>query len=253
MECALLIAAVLALAWANGANDNFKGVATLYGSGTLSFRRARALATTATVLGSALSIALARELAHGFHGKGLVPDALTAEPAFLIAVAGAGAATVLLATRLGLPTSTTHALTGALLGVGVASSGSFAGGALWSGFLQPLLISPLVAGAGAAVLYPLFARGRRRLRIDEASSLCVGSSGHGIEPQTGGVAVLRTRVGARALLDGLHGLSGASSTTPRRSPRCGSRVRAARRGRWWARRSPWPPAACSTPERSPRR
>jgi phosphate/sulfate permease len=36
----LLIAIVLALAYANGANDNFKGVATLYGGGTLSYRQA---------------------------------------------------------------------------------------------------------------------------------------------------------------------------------------------------------------------
>ena len=37
---AVLIAATLFLAYANGANDNFKGVATLYGSGTASYRRA---------------------------------------------------------------------------------------------------------------------------------------------------------------------------------------------------------------------
>ncbi|NOY92131.1 MAG: inorganic phosphate transporter, partial [Deltaproteobacteria bacterium] len=38
MVAALLIFAGLALSFANGANDNFKGVATLFGSGTTSFR-----------------------------------------------------------------------------------------------------------------------------------------------------------------------------------------------------------------------
>jgi len=33
MTLTILLLAVLALAYANGANDNFKGVATLFGSG----------------------------------------------------------------------------------------------------------------------------------------------------------------------------------------------------------------------------
>ena len=35
---AILVIAVFWLAYSNGANDNFKGVATLYGSGVVSFR-----------------------------------------------------------------------------------------------------------------------------------------------------------------------------------------------------------------------
>ena len=41
----LVIAAGLALAFANGANDNIKGVATLYGSAQLGYRSAITLAT----------------------------------------------------------------------------------------------------------------------------------------------------------------------------------------------------------------
>ena len=40
MTLALAILFGLFLAYANGANDNFKGVATLYGSGTTSYKRA---------------------------------------------------------------------------------------------------------------------------------------------------------------------------------------------------------------------
>ena len=39
------------LAYSNGANDNFKGVATLYGSGTCGYRRALAWATVTTLAG----------------------------------------------------------------------------------------------------------------------------------------------------------------------------------------------------------
>ncbi len=40
MMIALLIVAVVLLAYANGANDNFKGVTSLYGSKTCSYRTA---------------------------------------------------------------------------------------------------------------------------------------------------------------------------------------------------------------------
>ena len=40
MLIVLLMVSALALAFANGANDNFKGVATLLGSGTTEYRRA---------------------------------------------------------------------------------------------------------------------------------------------------------------------------------------------------------------------
>ncbi len=43
---------VLLLAYANGANDNFKGVATRVGSGTTSYRRALLWATGTTAPGS---------------------------------------------------------------------------------------------------------------------------------------------------------------------------------------------------------
>ena len=116
MIMTVLILAVFWLAYSNGANDNFKGVATLYGSGTVSYRTALTWTTIATFGGSLLSIVLAGSLAGSFTGKGLVPLELTQSGELLIAVAAAGAITILLATFLGMPTSTTHALTGALAG-----------------------------------------------------------------------------------------------------------------------------------------
>ena len=55
----LLLLTVLALAYANGANDNFKATATIYGSETLGYRGALALATVAQVLGSVASVFVA--------------------------------------------------------------------------------------------------------------------------------------------------------------------------------------------------
>lgn len=149
-----LFLAACFVAYTNGANDNFKGVASLYGSGTTSFRKALAWGTGTTLAGSITAIFLAGELMKKFSGKGLVPDALINSPPFLLSVALGAAFTVLLATWLGFPISTTHALTGALVGAGLTAGDhtvNFA--ALGKSFIQPLLLSPLIAVASGALIY----------------------------------------------------------------------------------------------------
>ena len=84
---ALLIAGALFVAYANGANDNFKGVATLYGSGTVGYRGALAWATLTTFAGSLCSVLLAKKLVRIFSAKGLVPESVAGTPEFLAAVA----------------------------------------------------------------------------------------------------------------------------------------------------------------------
>src|SRR5262249_22727940 len=102
----LIVFGVLFLAYSNGANDNFKGVATLFGSGTCSYRPALVGATLTTLAGSLLALWFASSLAEAFKGKGLVPDAVTRQHAFLLAVSLGAAVTILAATWLGLPVST---------------------------------------------------------------------------------------------------------------------------------------------------
>ena len=70
-----LFLATLFLAYSNGANDNFKGVATLFGSQTTNYKVAIWWATITTFAGSVCSIFLAQTLLKNFSGKGLVPDA----------------------------------------------------------------------------------------------------------------------------------------------------------------------------------
>ena len=110
-----LLIAVLFLTFSNGANDNFKGVATLWGSGTLNYRTALALATITTFAGSVCSYFFAEALIKNFSGKGLVPDEIAHSVNFVLSVALSAGTTVLLATRLGFPISTTHGLVGALV------------------------------------------------------------------------------------------------------------------------------------------
>ena len=157
----LLVAAVCFVAFTNGANANFKGVASLYGSGTATLRRALFWGTAATFAGSVAAAFLAEGLLSTFSGRGIVPDSLVRSPAFAAAVALGAALTSFLATRLGFPVSTTHALVGALLGAGLAgSSGDVRFAALGKNFVYPLLFSPAVAAALGAVAY-LILRGVR--------------------------------------------------------------------------------------------
>jgi PiT family inorganic phosphate transporter len=176
MTTVLLIVAVLWLAYSNGANDNFKGVATLYGCATANYKTALLWATVATAVGSLVSVVAAQKLLVTFSGKGLVPQSLVGTPELLIAVGLASALTIYLATWLGLPTSTTHALTGALLGVAVTTSISSIGwGTVVDKFAGPLLLSPAIAIGMAAVLYLLLRRLRLAAGITKQTCVCVGS------------------------------------------------------------------------------
>ncbi len=173
MLLALFLAAVW-VAYANGANDNFKGVATLYGSGVASYRQALGLGTVATFAGCMASIVLAGELLRAFSGRGLVPDALAGTQPFLLAVACGAGATVMLATRLAFPVSTTHALTGALVGAGtVAAGGDVNFAALGKTFVLPLLLSPVVALLLTMVAQAVAARLTKRVNAKRDDCACL--------------------------------------------------------------------------------
>lgn len=177
MELSILILpAVLFLALANGANDNFKGVATLYGSRTMGKRTALIWATITTLAGSMTAAWLATALMKLFSGKGLVPDALVSDSSFTLAVVLGAATTVWLAARRGIPISTTHALVGALTGAGVAAT---AGHIHWQeligGFLWPLLASPFIALALAAMLYRFVSHTRKHFGISREHCICLAN------------------------------------------------------------------------------
>ena len=153
MIIAILIFAVCFVAFTNGANANFKGVASLYGSGTTTLRQAALWGTVATFAGSLAALLLSGGILTAFSGRGLVPDSLAASPHFACAVALGTAFTSFLATRFGFPVSTTHALVGALIGAGLAGHGDVQIAALGKNFLFPLFFSPFVAAIAGALVY----------------------------------------------------------------------------------------------------
>ncbi len=191
MIIGILFIAAFLLAYANGANDNFKASATVYGSGTLGYRASLTLATVAQLCGSMASLALAGALVKAFSGKGLVPHHVVEDPIFLLAVGLGAASTVLLATRVGIPISTTHALIGGLVGAGLALAPTeFNGRVLGATYFRPLLLSPLIAFLGAAILYPLARRIRLKLGLEASTCFCVGTTVEPVLAHPGGTMVL---------------------------------------------------------------
>jgi PiT family inorganic phosphate transporter len=131
------------------------------------------LATITTVVGAIAALYIANGLVANFSGRGLVPDELAGTPHFIFAIALGAGLTVLLATRLGFPISTTHAIIGGLVGGGLAAPGHAVDLEKLGGvFLLPLLLSPVLSATLAAVLYWLVSR----LSPEEAvtsSRICV--------------------------------------------------------------------------------
>lgn len=156
----VLFAAVAFVAFTNGANANFKGVASLYGSGTTSLRTAAWWGTATTFAGSIASLFLASAMLTAFRGQGVVSPTLATSQGFMAAVAVGAAFTSFLATRFGFPVSTTHALVGALIGAGLASGSGVDLIPLGRIFLLPLLLSPVVAAVFGGAAYWLLRHAR---------------------------------------------------------------------------------------------
>lgn len=173
----ILFIVTFLLAYSNGANDNFKGVASLYASGTTSYKKALVWGTVATFLGSVVSIVLAQGLLTAFSGKGLVPPDVAGGSAFLLSVAAGAGGTVIFATMLGFPISTTHSLVGGIVGAGFLAAGAdLNASALGSTFLVPLLASPVIAFLLAVGLYWPLHWGRRSIGVEKNECICVATT-----------------------------------------------------------------------------
>jgi PiT family inorganic phosphate transporter len=194
MKFALLFLATCFLAYSNGANDNFKGVASLFGSRTCGYRTAISWATITTFAGSIVSIFLAQALLKKFSAKGIVPDHFAGSEYFVLAVALGAGITVILATVTGFPISTTHALTGGIIGCGFVAVGSQVNlSALGKGFVLPLLLSPVLAIGIAGLLYILFHALRVATGTKKEWCICVGTEERFVAmPQPSSVLALRS-------------------------------------------------------------
>lgn len=203
MTLAVILVAGLCLAYANGANDNFKGVATLLGSGTTDYRRALLWAGVTTFLGSLTAVFLAEQLLKAFSGKGLVDASLTSDAGYVASVALGAGLTVFLATRLGLPISTTHSLLGALIGAGWMAGSPINLSVLSRNFMIPLLLSPALAILAACVVYGSLHGFRGITGITRETCFCLDRQIVEVVPVLDSTAALRRSSELTATLGGI--------------------------------------------------
>lgn len=145
----------LTFALINGIHDGPNVVATIIASRSMSPRKAIWLAAGsefigALVLGTTVALTI---------GRGILADQAFILPAaqlHLLLLGALLAAIIwnLLTWFLGLPSSSSHALIGGLVGAGIAALGPYAvlWHSLWWQVLVPLFVTPLIAFAGAFIL-----------------------------------------------------------------------------------------------------
>ena len=147
----LVIVVVVALAFdfTNGFHDTANAMAPSVATGALKPKPAVALSAILNLVGAFLSIEVARTV-----GSGIVDlTGVEGEQLMLIVLCGLTGAIVwnVLTWLFGLPSSSSHALFGGLIGATIAALG--VSGVLWGGVTQkiliPALFAPVIAGAVA--------------------------------------------------------------------------------------------------------
>ncbi|MQY17381.1 inorganic phosphate transporter [Nocardia macrotermitis] len=191
----LLIVIVTALAFdfTNGFHDTANAMATSIATGALSPRVAVAMSGALNLVGAFLSVEVAKTVSSGLlkidhvHGMALLQ----------IVFAGlvGGILWNLITWLFGIPSSSTHALFGGLIGAAMAALG--VSGVIWSGnektglinkVIVPALLAPvvaaIVAGIGTYIVYRLTkssdeAKARKTFRIGQIGSAALVSLAHG--------------------------------------------------------------------------
>jgi PiT family inorganic phosphate transporter len=180
----LVVITALGFDFTNGFHDTANAMATSIATGALPPRVAVAISGVLNFVGAFLSLAVAATIASGLVSVSKVT--LTVVAAGLIG----GIIWNLLTWLLGIPSSSSHALIGGVIGATIAAAGGSA--VLWHGLVSkvviPAVASPIIAGLVAAVGTWLIYRISRSLtagarnhgfRIGQIGSACMVSLAHG--------------------------------------------------------------------------
>ena len=181
---ALVVVTALAFDFTNGFHDTGNAMATSIATGALGPRTAVAISGVLNFVGAFLSLAVAATIASGLVNT----DKVT----LTVVAAGLAGGIIwnLLTWLLGIPSSSSHALIGGVIGSTFAAAGGSA--VLWHGLVSkvviPAVLSPVIAALVAAVgTWSLFritrslteaARGHG-FRIGQVGSACLVSLAHG--------------------------------------------------------------------------
>jgi PiT family inorganic phosphate transporter len=180
----LVVITALGFDFTNGFHDTGNAMATSIATGALGPRVAVALSGVLNLVGAFLSLAVAATIA-----SGLVDTKLVTLTVVAAGLAG-GIIWNLLTWLFGIPSSSSHALIGGVIGSTLAAAGGHA--VKWHGLVSkvviPAALSPIIAGLVAATGTWLLYRISRSLteaarghgfRIGQIGSACMVSLAHG--------------------------------------------------------------------------
>ncbi|CAM5322074.1 MULTISPECIES: inorganic phosphate transporter [Streptomyces] len=160
----IVIVTALVFDFTNGFHDTANAMATTISTGAMRPKAAVAMSAVLNLVGAFLSVEVAKTISGGLINE----DGLKTEVIFAALV---GAILWNLLTWLvGLPSSSSHALFGGLIGAAVMSAGwsSVNGGTVVTKVLLPALAAPIVAGLAAMLATRLTFRINRN--VDEKST-----------------------------------------------------------------------------------
>lgn len=182
----LIIVVITALAFdfTNGFHDTGNAMATSIASGALKPKVAVAMSAVLNLVGAFLSTAVAAAIAKGLIDPGLVSLEL------VFAGLVGGIVWNLLTWLFGLPSSSSHALIGGMVGAMLAAVGGH--GVIWQGVVSKVLvpavlapvIATVVAGVGTWLVYRIVRgvpekRTERGFRYGQVGSAALVSLAHG--------------------------------------------------------------------------
>ena len=211
MELAFVVVVVafaLGFDYTNGFHDAANAIATSVSTRALTPRAALIMAACFNLLGAMLGTEVAQTIGSGIID---ITEARTTHLGLVMVLSAVvGAITWNLITWwFGMPSSSSHALIGALTGVGVASGITVHWDVILSKVVIPMVVSPIVGFSLAFALMVgllwVFRRANphkvtRRFRISQVASAAAMALGHGLQDaqKTMGVIVLALVAG------GLH-------------------------------------------------
>jgi PiT family inorganic phosphate transporter len=193
----LVIVVALAFDYTNGFHDAANAIATSVSTRALSPRTALVIAAVMNLAGAFLGTGVAATVGQGII---VAPGGVGG---LLLVLSGLVGAVVwnLVTWYLGLPSSSSHALIGGLVGAALAAHGAVRWGGVLEKVIIPMVVSPVLGYVGAALVMTAFlwifrrvkpapvSRGFRRAQILSAVAMALG---HGLQDaqKTMGVIVL---------------------------------------------------------------
>ncbi len=200
----VVVALAMAFTYTNGFHDASNAVATSVSTRALTPKVAVGLAAAANVVGAFLGTRVAETIGNGIIDA---PHGSTGLALAAAALIGAIAWNVL-TWWYGLPSSSSHALIGALIGAAMAAGAAVYWGQVLDLVVLPMLLSPLVGLIGGYLLMTAIlwtfrrsdpAAARRGFRYAQTLSAAAMALGHGMQDaaKTAGVVILALTVAGR--------------------------------------------------------